>query len=71
MVRPIDAIALSIAESLLEWSKEMDFQVGILIDAFARKGLEGNSTKYETMVEYDDTPEVDILGIGATDNMLE
>ena len=65
-----DTITLPIAESLLEWSKEMDFQGGILIDAFARKGLEGNSTKDEPMIEYDDTPDVDVLGIGATDKML-
>ena len=66
-----DSITLPIAESLLEWSKEMDFQGGILIDAFARKGLEGNSTKDEPMVEYDDTPNVDVLGVGATDKMLD
>ena len=66
-----DAITLPIAESLLEWSKEMDFQGGILIDAFAQKGLEGNSSKDGPMIEYDNTPDVDVLGIGATDAMLK
>ena len=44
----------------------------MLIDAFARKGLSGGpNSEMENVVEYEDTAEIDVLGIGATQHMRE
>ena len=45
--------------------------MGVLIDAFARKGMKGGLNGNEPMVEYEDTEEVDVLGVAATPKMTE
>ena len=45
--------------------------MGILIDAFSKEGLGGNSGIEEPTIEYDDTEGIDMVGIGATDNVCE
>ena len=42
-----------------------------MIDAFAQKGMKGGLNGQEPVVEYEDTEEVDVLGIGTTEGMRE
>ena len=45
--------------------------MGILIDAFSKEGLGGNSGIEEPTVDYEDTEGIDLLGIGATDRVCD
>ena len=51
--------------------KGFKIRMGILIDAFSKEGLGGNSGIEEPTIEYDDTEGIDMVGIGATDNVCE
>ena len=55
--------------SLFEWSKEKEIKAGVVIDAFARAGMKGNLNGSEPMIDYDDTEGVDLVGIGANEEM--
>ena len=55
-----------IVSSLFVWSKEQNAAMGVLIDAFARKGMKGGLNGNEPLVEYEDTEEVDVLGVATT-----
>ena len=57
--------------ALYDWSKGSKIRMGILIDAFSKEGLGGNSGIEEPTIEYDDTEGIDMVGIGATDNVCE
>ena len=58
-----------IVTSMFEWSKNAKTSKGVLIDAFARKGMKGGLNGQEPMVDYEDTDEIDVLGVGATPEM--
>lgn len=62
-----DPLVFEIVEAMFDWSKTANVGGGVLIDAFARKGVSGGpQLGNEPMVEYEDTPAIDILGVGAT-----
>ena len=61
-----DPLVHEIVGSLFEWSREQKAAVGVLIDAFARKGMKGGLNGNEPLVEYEDTEEVDVLGVAGT-----
>ena len=52
---------------LYDWSKGSKIRMGILVDAFSKDGLGGNSGIEEPTVDYEDTEDTDLVGIGATD----
>ena len=56
--------------ALYDWSKGSKIRMGILVDAFSKEGLTGNNGIEEPTVEYEDSPETDLVGIGATDNVV-
>ena len=58
-----------IVNSLFVWSKEQKASVGVLIDAFPKKGMKGNLNGQEPVVDYEDTEEIDVFGIAATEKM--
>ena len=58
-----------IVTSMFEWSKNAKTSKGVLIDAFARKGMKGGLNGQEPMVDYEDTDEIDVLGVGGTPEM--
>lgn len=60
-----------IVTALFNWSKNSGTRKGVLIDAFAQKGMKGGLNGQEPVVEYEDTEEVDVLGIGTTESMRE
>ena len=66
-----DPLVNEIVSSLFEWSREQKAAVGVLIDAFARKGMKGGLNGNEPLVEYEDTDEVDVLGVAGTPKMAE
>ena len=66
-----DPLVHEIVGSLFEWSREQKAAVGVLIDAFARKGMKGGLNGNEPLVEYEDTEEVDVLGVAGTPKMAE
>ena len=66
-----DPLVHEIVSSIFVWSKEQKAAMGVLIDAFARKGMKGGLNGNEPMVEYEDTEEVDVLGVAATPKMTE
>ena len=55
--------------ALYDWSKGSKIRMGILVDAFSKDGLGGNSGIEEPTVEYADTEDTDLVGIGATDHV--
>ena len=55
--------------ALYDWSKGSKIRMGILVDAFSKEGLGGNSGIEEPTVDYDDTEGTDLVGIGATDHV--
>jgi uncharacterized protein len=66
-----DPLVHEIVSEIFSWSKNEKAAMGVLIDAFARKGMKGGLQGNEPMVEYEDTPEVDVLGVAATPMMTE
>ena len=56
---------------LFEWSKEKEIKAGVVIDAFAKTGMKANLNGSEPMVDYDDTEGVDLVGIGANEEMRD
>ena len=62
-----DPLVNELVNAMFEWSKSAKTASGILLDAFAKKGLTGGpEINSEPMIEYEDTEAIDILGIGAT-----
>ena len=55
--------------ALYDWSKGSKIRMGILVDAFSKDGLGGNSGIEEPTVDYEDTEDTDLVGIGATDHV--
>lgn len=67
-----ERLTFELVEAMFEWSKNAKISAGVLIDAFARKGLSGGpNSDLENVVEYEDTADIDVLGIGATQHMRE
>ena len=66
-----DPLVHEIVSEIFAWSKSEKAAMGVLIDAFARKGMKGGLQGNEPMVEYEDTPDVDVLGVAATPKMAE
>ena len=66
-----DPLVHEIVNELFTWSKNEKATMGVLIDAFARKGMNGGLNGNEPLVEYEDTEEVDVLGVSATPMMSE
>ncbi|MDP6870498.1 MAG: PAC2 family protein [Candidatus Poseidoniaceae archaeon] len=66
-----DPLVHEIVSELFNWSKNAQASKGVLIDAFARKGMKGGLNGQEPLVEYEDTEEIDVLGVGATTKMVE
>jgi len=64
-----DPLVHDIVTAMFEWSKGAKTSKGVLIDAFARKGMKGGLNGQEPMVDYEDTDEIDVLGVGATPKM--
>jgi uncharacterized protein len=60
-----------IVDALFNWSKNAELAVGVLIDAFAKQGMKSSMNGQEPVVEYEDSGEVDILGVGSTVKMRE
>ncbi len=59
-----------IVSELFTWSKDSKAAMGVLIDAFAMKGMKGGLNGEEPLVEYEDTEEIDVLGVAATEQMV-
>ena len=68
MVVP-ESLVPKIVWELFEWSKEHEVLAGVVVDAFAKAGLKPEMGGIEPMVEYDDTDEIDIVGIGCNDTV--
>ncbi len=66
-----DPLVHEIVSEIFAWSKKEKAAMGVLIDAFARKGMKGGLNGNEPLVEYEDTEEVDVLGVAATPKMAE
>lgn len=66
-----DPLVHEIVSALFAWSKNEKAAMGVLIDAFARKGMKGGLNGSEPMVEYEDTEAIDVLGVAATPMMNE
>ena len=66
-----DPLVHEIVNELFTWSKNEKAAMGVLIDAFARKGMKGGLNGNEPLVEYEDTEEVDVLGVSSTPMMSE
>jgi len=56
---------------LFEWSKEKEIKAGVVIDAFAKTGMKANLNGAEPTVDYDDTDGIDLVGIGANEEMRD
>ncbi len=60
-------LAFSMRDAILEWAKENKITQGMFIDAFAKKGSPPpDPSSGEPIVEYEDTPEIDFVGVAAT-----
>lgn len=67
-----DHLVFGLVKSLFSWSESTKIKAGLIIDAFARKGVPGGQKLgNEPMVEYEDTEDIDILGVGATNEVRE
>jgi len=65
-------LAFDLCDALLEWSDGAGISATVLIDAFAKKGSQPpNSAEGEPIVEYEDTPEIDFVGVGAIQDATE
>ncbi|MBT6644392.1 MAG: proteasome assembly chaperone family protein [Euryarchaeota archaeon] len=65
-----DKLVFQLVNSLFAWSESERIKAGLIIDAFARKGVAGGQKLgNEPMVEYEDTEAIDILGVGATEEV--
>ena len=60
-----------IVDALFDWSKNADLANGVLIDAFAKQGMKSSMNGQEPVVEYEDSGEVDVLGVGSTEKMRD
>ena len=60
-----------IVDALFNWSKNADLANGVLIDAFAKQGMKSSMNGQEPVVEYEDSGEVDVLGVGSTEKMRD
>ena len=60
-----------IVNELFTWSKDAKAAMAVLVDAFAMKGMKGGLNGEEPLVEYEDTEEIDVLGVAATEKMSE
>ena len=60
-----------IVAELFSWSKDVKAAMGVLVDAFPMKGMKGGLGGDEPLVEYEDTEDIDVLGVAATDRMVE
>lgn len=60
-------LAFSMRDEILKWAKKNKITQGIFIDAFAKKGSPpADPNAGEPIVEYEDTPEIDFVGVAAT-----
>ncbi|MDP6010312.1 MAG: PAC2 family protein [Candidatus Poseidoniaceae archaeon] len=67
-----ERLVFELVEAMFEWSKSAKIGAGVLIDAFPRKGLDGGpNSEQDPVVDYEDTAEIDVLGVGATQHMRE
>ena len=62
-----EPLVQGIVDGMLEWSKGANLSGGILIDAFAKKGMKSSMEGQEPVVEYEGTDDVDVLGVAATE----
>jgi uncharacterized protein len=60
-----------IVDALFNWSKSADLAVGVLIDAFAKQGMKSTMNGQEPVVEYEDSDDISVLGVGSTVKMRE
>ena len=63
-----EPIVNEISWALMEWSKEQNLVGGVIVDSFAKAGMKGGLDGSEPVVEYEDTENIDVLGIGTTKN---
>ena len=66
-----DPLVQQMVWALLDWSKENNIAAGVLIDAFAKEGMNANLDGTEPIIEYEDTEAIDIIGIGANEATRE
>ena len=62
-----EPLVQGIVDGMLEWSKGANLSGGVLIDAFAKKGMKSSMEGQEPVVEYEGTDDVDVLGVAATE----
>jgi uncharacterized protein len=62
-----EPLVQGIVDGMLEWSKGAKLSGGVLIDAFAKKGMKSSMEGQEPVVEYEGTDDVDVLGVAATE----
>jgi uncharacterized protein len=60
-----------IVDALFNWSKSADLAAGVLIDAFAKQGMKSTMNGQEPVVEYEDSDDISVLGVGSTVKMRE
>ena len=66
MVVP-ESLVHKIVWALFEWSKEHQVLAGVVVDAFAKAGMKSGMDGVDPVVEYEDTDEIDVVGIGCTE----
>ncbi len=66
-----DPLVHRLVWTMLEWSKDNNIEAGVLIDAFAKDGMNGSLDGSEPVINYEDTEGIDVIGIGANDATRE
>ena len=68
MVVP-ESLVHKIVWALFEWSKEHQVLAGVVVDAFAKAGMKSGMDGVDPVVEYEDTEEIDVVGIGCNETV--
>jgi uncharacterized protein len=70
MVVP-ETLVHKIVWALFEWSKEHKVLAGVVVDAFAKAGMKSGMDGVDPVVEYEDTDDIDVVGIGCNEAVRE
>ena len=68
MVVP-ESLVHKIVWALFEWSKEHQVLAGVVVDAFAKAGMKSGMDGVDPVVEYEDTDDIDVVGIGCNETV--
>ena len=68
MVVP-ESLVHKIVWALFEWSKQHQVLAGVVVDAFSKAGMKSGMDGVEPVVEYEDTEDIDVVGIGCNETV--